>query len=127
MPIPYIRFVFKDLAVEPDGISVSDAETKDVPINLGEGGIINVKLKKKQVEFTFKGPVGSRFDEFETERYNNTLSAINGQLTGEDITLFGQTITNAYLDDVTQSGAININGRIVFNELKLTYISLDYV
>jgi hypothetical protein len=127
MPIPYIRFVFKGLAVEPDGIAVSDAETKDVPINLGEGGIINVHLKKKAVEFTFKGPVGSRFEEFETERYNNTLSAINGTLAGEDITLFGQTITNAYLDDVNQSGAININGRIVFNELKLKYVSLDYV
>lgn len=127
MPIPYIRFVFKGLAVEPDGIAVSDAETRDVQINLGEAGIISVPLKRKQVEFTFKGPVGSRFEEFETERYNNTLSAINGTLRGEDIKLFGQTISNAYLRDVSQSGAVNINGRIVFNELKLTYVSLDYV
>jgi hypothetical protein len=132
MPIDVDLFTLdiggRQYAFDTGDISYGDAETKEVPKNLGTS-IINLSFRKRNVTFTIRGANGTDLENLYQTVDDNKLALVNATapVTGEDLQIGADTIYDALLLDVQAGPPLNVGGNSIIEQVQVRYDSQVWV
>jgi hypothetical protein len=113
---------FDGYGVNPDDITIAEAETQDVPV-LINGRVRQVKLVRRSMTIKLKGIQAGSALAYINQAVNAAVSQIIGTPSYRDINVGGYTLRSAVLVKATPTASISFNGLQIMPSLELVYES----
>lgn len=118
----------KDFAFDTGDISFGDAETKQIPKNVGTD-ILIIPLRKREVTFTIRGANSADITALFAARESSINQIVNATeaLVGEDIPIGADTIYGALLIDVQAGPPIKVGTTFIVEQVTVVFRSTKFV
>lgn len=128
MPIQVERYAqFKGFAVDPSEVSLTEAETKELPVVSQEGQLLKSKFIRYGLNFTIRGVRLADAQPFITQANLAGIQLFTGSPQREDISFMGRIIYQAVLVKAEITQPIQLNGSDLVEQLTLNYESQIFV
>lgn len=118
----------KDFAFDTGDIAFGDAETKQIPKNVGTD-ILTIPLRKREVTFTIRGANSADIIALFAARESSINQIVNATepLAGEDIPIGADTIYGALLIDVQAGPPIKVGTTFIVEQTTVVFRSTRFV
>jgi hypothetical protein len=122
MPVQISLPQFHGYGINPDDITIGEAESQQVPV-LVNGRVRQVNLVRRNVTIKLKGLQAGDAAGYISQAVSSTVSQIIGTPVYEDINMGGYTLRRAVLVKATPTPSISFSGMQIMPSLELVYES----